>query len=82
MAFNKSETGNWAVLWHCEPPFEVLNRMLFVRVHLDTTGSDDRVMEIVPKSHQQGIIAASEAAKFASESQTEICENQIKTSTV
>ncbi len=49
-------------VWHCEPPIEVLARMLFLRLHLDDCDADNGAMEVIPGSHRRGRIDAREAA--------------------
>jgi ectoine hydroxylase-related dioxygenase (phytanoyl-CoA dioxygenase family) len=68
--------GNWSQkngIWHCEPPLALLDRMLFVRLHLDDTDNENGAMQIVPGSHKEGVIPADSAAAFARSRPTEIC---------
>ncbi|KMW56220.1 hypothetical protein AIOL_001172 [Candidatus Rhodobacter oscarellae] len=44
-------------IWHCEPPFEILSRMLFVRLHLDPSTELNGAMEIA-LGHHSSIIAS------------------------
>jgi len=44
--------------WHCTPPLEVLEDMLFVRVHLDPSEAQSGGMEIARGSHRMGEIRA------------------------
>jgi hypothetical protein len=60
--------GNWSLksgAWHCEPPLEILARMLFVRLHLDPTDAHSGPMEIAVGSHKEGLVAADKAEKAA-----------------
>ena len=45
--------------WHCEPPLWLLERMVFLRVHLDPCDATTGAMEIAPGSHALGVIPAS-----------------------
>lgn len=68
--------GNWsrkAGLWHCEPPIELLQHMLFVRVHLDDAGPQSGAMQIALGSHRAGAIAAAKCEEVAAEHETETC---------
>jgi hypothetical protein len=63
--------GPWTVKTgslHVEPPFEVIRRMITLRVHLDDVDETNAPLLIVPGSHDLGRIAASEidgiVAKF------------------
>ena len=69
--------GSWSRkvgFWHCEPPLELLDRMLFVRLHLDDTDDENGAMQIVLGSHREGVIPADRAAEFARSRPTEICQ--------
>ena len=68
--------GNWsrkAGIWHCEPPANILDQMLFVRVHLDDTDSDNGAMEIALGSHRKGLVPADQAQDTAEALPTEVC---------
>ncbi|WP_425100470.1 phytanoyl-CoA dioxygenase family protein [Tropicibacter sp. S64] len=51
--------------WHCEPPVALLQRMLFLRVHLDPSTEDNGAMQIALGSHRQGLIPSAQAASVA-----------------
>ena len=54
--------GNWTVkqgLQHVEPPFELLTRMVTLRIHLDDTPADNAPLLIAPGSHKLGRISES-----------------------
>lgn len=68
--------GNWtrkAGVWHCEPPQQVLDAMLFVRVHLDDTGAENGAMQIATGSHRYGIVPAKSAETTALSCPVEVC---------
>lgn len=67
---------NWSKksgTWHCEPPQSVLDRMLFVRVHLDDTDQDNGAMEIAIGSHSNGLIQSDLAEREADQYPREFC---------
>ena len=67
---------NWSQkesAWHCEPPEEILNQMLFVRVHMDDTNAESGAMEIAAGSHAAGLVKSDEAAEVAARYPTEVC---------
>ncbi|MBX2853379.1 MAG: phytanoyl-CoA dioxygenase family protein [Rhodobacteraceae bacterium] len=67
--------GNWsrkAGGWHCEPPLALLERMLFVRVHLDPSTVENGAMEIALGSHRAGKVSTEEAADIAARHETEL----------
>ncbi|WP_422926823.1 phytanoyl-CoA dioxygenase family protein [Singulisphaera sp. PoT] len=43
---------------HVQPPVEVLERMVTLRVHLDAAGSDNGPLRVVPGSHASGRLNA------------------------
>jgi ectoine hydroxylase-related dioxygenase (phytanoyl-CoA dioxygenase family) len=43
---------------HVQPPTEILERMLAVRVHLDDCGPDNGPVRVVPGSHRAGRLSA------------------------
>lgn len=65
--------SNKAGIWHCEPPADLLDRMVFVRVHLDDCDADNGAMEIAHGSHRAGIVKSGEATALAAVHETEVC---------
>lgn len=60
--------SNWsrkAGVWHCEPPRDILENMLFVRVHLDDCDATNGPMQIAVGSHKAGVVASADAAQVA-----------------
>lgn len=57
--------ADWTVkhgIPHVVPPFEILARMLTLRIHLDPVGPDNAPLMIVPGSHRLGRIAEGDIA--------------------
>lgn len=68
---------NWskkAGAWHCEPPEQILNEILFVRIHLDDQGAENGAMEIALGSHKAGVQSAEGIKNSIEGYQTEVCE--------
>ncbi|MEM7661769.1 MAG: phytanoyl-CoA dioxygenase family protein [Pseudomonadota bacterium] len=68
--------SNWAKkdgVWHCEPPVEILEKMIFARIHLDPADAANGCLEIAPGTHELGVIPADEASKIAAEADTRYC---------
>ena len=61
-------------VWHCEPPADILEDMLFARVHLDNNTADRGSMEIDCSSHQTGLVPAKEAEQTANTYNLEITD--------
>jgi ectoine hydroxylase-related dioxygenase (phytanoyl-CoA dioxygenase family) len=60
--------SNWTIkagIQHVEPPFELLERMLTLRVHLDPVGSTNAPLLIAPGSHRLGRIPETATAAVA-----------------
>ncbi|WP_421753072.1 phytanoyl-CoA dioxygenase family protein [Croceimicrobium sp.] len=55
-----------------EPPLEILENTITVRIHLDNTGAENGALRIIPKSHKKGIHRFNPAEANLEEEQ--ICE--------
>lgn len=67
---------NWTKkvgVWHAEPPIELLERMVFARVHLDPANKENGCLQLALGSHRRGKIAAAAAANIAHASPVEYC---------
>lgn len=67
---------NWTKkggVWHAEPPIEMLERMLFARVHLDPADTENGCLQLALGTHARGRIAASEADAMAAVAPGEDC---------
>lgn len=68
--------SNWtrkAGIWHAEPPLDLLRRMIFLRVHLDSATRANGCMQIALGSHCAGKVASGDAARVAQSCQIEDC---------
>lgn len=57
--------GPWTVkagIQHVEPPFDIIGRMITLRVHLDPVPDDNAPLLVAPSSHRLGRIAESDIA--------------------
>jgi hypothetical protein len=59
---------------HVVPPFEILERMLTVRIHLDPVGPDNAPLLVMPGSHRLGRVAEPDIAAIAERFGTASCE--------
>ena len=62
----KADIENWKA-WsikdgkhHVQPPIDVLNKMVALRVHLDDCDEDNGCLKVIPSSHQLGVLTQSE----------------------
>jgi ectoine hydroxylase-related dioxygenase (phytanoyl-CoA dioxygenase family) len=42
--------------WHVQPPLEVLENMVTIRIHLDATSKANGCLKILPRSHHFGLL--------------------------
>ncbi len=67
---------NWtnkAGIWHAEPPIELLEGMLFARIHLDPADAENGCLQLALGTHARGKIAAAEAEGIANAAPIENC---------
>jgi ectoine hydroxylase-related dioxygenase (phytanoyl-CoA dioxygenase family) len=67
---------NWtnkAGIWHAEPPIELLERMLFARIHLDPADAENGCLQLALGTHARGRIAAADAEAIANAAPIEDC---------
>lgn len=68
--------GPWTTkdgLTHVAPPFDLLARMVTLRIHLDAVDSGNAPLRIARGSHRLGLVKADEVAISAQNLRTEIC---------
>ena len=74
---NVSGFTNWSCksgIWHCEPPEDILSKMIFARVYLDDVRQESGSLELALGSHKFGKITADKVGKIVERCETEICE--------
>ena len=52
--------------WHVQPPAEVLNQMLTLRLHLDDATAENGALKAIPGTHRQGVLPQSRINEVAS----------------
>jgi hypothetical protein len=70
---------NWtskAGIWHAEPPIELLERMIFARLHLDPADEENGCLQLALGTHGHGKIAAADAEAIANAAPIEDCVAQ------
>jgi ectoine hydroxylase-related dioxygenase (phytanoyl-CoA dioxygenase family) len=68
--------GNWSIkagIHHVQPPYEILEQMITLRIHLDDSGMDTGPLRVLPGSHRRGRIPADESASLRSEIPEHTC---------
>jgi len=61
---------SWTVkdgVHHCEPPVELLERMVTLRWHLDAVGWQDGCIRVLPGSHRMGRLITADIRKLLTE---------------
>jgi ectoine hydroxylase-related dioxygenase (phytanoyl-CoA dioxygenase family) len=59
--------GPWTIkagINHVQPPADILNHILGIRLHLDESGPDNGPLRVVPGSHKQGRLSAEKVAEW------------------
>jgi len=57
--FECDRWGPWSIkdgIHHVQPPIEVLNYMITLRIHLDDIDENNGCLKVIPKSHMFGIL--------------------------
>ena len=68
--------GPWSIkegLLHVQPPAEVLEHILALRIHLDDTGPDDGALRILPGTHRSGRLGDAEIERLRREVPEVVC---------
>jgi ectoine hydroxylase-related dioxygenase (phytanoyl-CoA dioxygenase family) len=69
--------GPWSVkegVLHVQPPSEVLEHMVTIRVHLDACPASNGALRVMPRTHQLGRINQNDAPEYAIEDEAICCE--------
>jgi len=69
--------GPWSTkesVTHVQPPTDVLNRMVTVRIHLDPCPSENGALRVMPRTHHLGRIDQNRAMDHVAEDETVYCE--------
>lgn len=57
--FDLPDWQTWSIksgIWHVQPPLNVLEQMVTVRIHLDTANKQNGCLKLIPKSHLLGLL--------------------------
>lgn len=58
---------------HVQPPREVLDEMVTIRLHLDPTDRNSGCLSLIPGSHVHGVLTASEIRRAVARARAECC---------
>jgi ectoine hydroxylase-related dioxygenase (phytanoyl-CoA dioxygenase family) len=68
--------GPWSTkagILHVQPPAQVLERMVSIRLHLDACDESNGALHVIPGSHRAGRIAETEIPAILTKSQAHVC---------
>ena len=68
--------GTWSVtegIVHVQPPAEVLEQVLAIRVHLDDAGPDNGALRVLPGTHRSGRLGEAEIERLRAEVPEVVC---------
>ena len=60
--------------WHVQPPIEVLEKMVTIRIHLDDATVSNGCLKIIPSSHKLGIFTVEQVQDNVRQGQAVYCE--------
>jgi ectoine hydroxylase-related dioxygenase (phytanoyl-CoA dioxygenase family) len=66
----------WSVkagVTHVQPPAEVLERMVAVRIHLDACGPENGALRVIPGSHHQGRLSSEQIQEWLAGTPAHVC---------
>jgi ectoine hydroxylase-related dioxygenase (phytanoyl-CoA dioxygenase family) len=68
--------GPWSVkdgILHVQPPVEILEQMITVRVHLDGANESNGALKVIPGSHMNGKLSPEQIASFRAQKPEVLC---------
>lgn len=68
--------GPWsskAGVLHVQPPAYVLENMISIRIHLDSCGTENGALKVIPGSHRHGRIPELEVTKYVADGAASTC---------
>jgi ectoine hydroxylase-related dioxygenase (phytanoyl-CoA dioxygenase family) len=75
--FEADGWGPWSLksdVWHVQPPIEVLQDMITIRVHLDAATAANGCLKVIPGSHRFGLLASGELQERTNKDHAVYCE--------
>ncbi|HEY6093655.1 MAG TPA: phytanoyl-CoA dioxygenase family protein [Gallionellaceae bacterium] len=75
--FEADGWGPWSVksdAWHVQPPLEVLQDMVTIRVHLDAADRSNGCLKVIPGSHNIGLLASDQVMNSVHKDRSVYCE--------
>ncbi len=76
--FEHENWGPWsekAGAWHVQPPLDVLDQMVTIRIHLDPATVSNGCLKVIPGSHRVGLIDVDRVHEHISREHVVYCES-------
>lgn len=78
--FEAEGWGPWSIksdVWHVQPPLEVLQNMITIRLHLDPATKANGCLKVLPGSHNIGLLPADAVQHSISHERAVYCESPV-----
>lgn len=78
--FEAEGWGPWSMkagAWHVQPPLEVLDQMITIRIHLDPASVGNGCLKVIPGSHRIGLIDVDRVHEHVSKDRAVYCESPL-----
>lgn len=75
--FEESGWGAWSVkenTLHVQPPLAVLESMVTIRIHLDSTPKENGCLKVIPNSHKLGLLSCEQINDVVASGEVHFCE--------
>ncbi len=76
--FEHESWGPWSMkagAWHVQPPLEVLDQMVTIRIHLDPATVSNGCLKVIPGSHRIGLIDVDRVHEHVNKTDAVYCES-------
>jgi hypothetical protein len=78
--FDHESWGPWSTkagAWHVQPPLEVLDQMVTIRIHLDAATVANGCLKVMPGSHRTGLIDVDRMHEHVNRDEVIYCESRL-----
>lgn len=78
--FDLESWGPWSMkagAWHVQPPLEVLDQMVTIRIHLDPASVSNGCLKVMPGSHRIGLIDVDRVHEHVKKEGVIYCESPL-----
>ena len=78
--FEAEGWGPWSMksgAWHVQPPLEVLQNMVTIRLHLDAATASNGCLKVLHGTHNMGLLAAETVQEYIGKNPAVYCESPV-----